>query len=51
MQTVEIAKTDGHYRMSFCVDAMRAEHDQLSARLRTIRGAEQFQQMKRTDTE
>ncbi len=51
MQTVEIAKTDGHYRMSFCVDAMRAEHDELSARLRTIHGAQQFQQIKRTDTE
>ncbi len=51
MQTVEIAKTDGRYRMSFCVDAIRSEHDQLSARLRTIHGAQQFQQMKRTDTE
>lgn len=51
MQTVEIAKADGHYRISFCVDAMREEHDRLSARLRTIRGAQQFQQIKRTDTE
>ncbi len=51
MQTVEIAKTDGHYRMSFCVDAMRAEHDELSARLRNIHGLQQFQQVKRTETE
>ncbi|HEU5403119.1 MAG TPA: MgtC/SapB family protein [Terriglobales bacterium] len=51
MQTVAITKMDGHYRMSFCVDAMHAEHDELSARLRGIRGAQQFQRIKRTDAE
>jgi putative Mg2+ transporter-C (MgtC) family protein len=51
MQTVEVVKTDGHYRISFCVDALRSEHDELSARLRTIHGAKQFQRMKRTENE
>ena len=51
MQTVELVKTDGHYRISFCVDALRSEHDELSVRLRNIRGAEQFQRMKKTENE
>lgn len=43
MQSVQLTKTDGHYRMSFCVDAMQGEHEELSARLRAISGTQQFQ--------
>ena len=42
MQSVEFQKTDGHYRITFTIDALRAEHDKLSARLRTVRGTQEF---------
>jgi putative Mg2+ transporter-C (MgtC) family protein len=51
MQSVELVKTDGHYRMSFCIDALHSEHDRLSQRLRSIHGAQQFQSMKQTENE
>jgi putative Mg2+ transporter-C (MgtC) family protein len=51
MQTVEFSKTDGHYRMTFCVDAMRAEHDALGSRLRSIHGAQQFQSTRQAENE
>ncbi len=51
MQTVQLSKTDGHYRMTFCVDGLRTEHDVLSARLRAIDGAQQFQRTQTTENE
>jgi putative Mg2+ transporter-C (MgtC) family protein len=43
MQSVQLLKTDGHYKMVFCVDALRGEHEELSARLRRITGTERFE--------
>jgi len=51
MRSVELMKTDGHYRMNFCVDALRTEHDALSSRLRTLNGTQQFQRTLTTENE
>jgi putative Mg2+ transporter-C (MgtC) family protein len=34
MQNVRVARTDGHSRVQFCVDASRLEHDELTRHLR-----------------
>ena len=51
MQTVQLMKTDGHYRMTFCVDALRPEHEKLSARLKAINGTQQFQSTRATEAD
>ncbi len=38
MSSIQIGRTDGHYRVVFTVDAMRSEHDQIVSRLRTGTG-------------
>jgi putative Mg2+ transporter-C (MgtC) family protein len=51
MQSVQLMKTDGHYRMNFCVDALRTEHDVLSQKLRTLHGTQQFQRTQSMENE
>jgi putative Mg2+ transporter-C (MgtC) family protein len=51
MRSVELMKTDGHYRMNFCVDALRTEHDALSLRLRSLNGTQQFQRTETTESD
>jgi putative Mg2+ transporter-C (MgtC) family protein len=51
MQSVQLMKTDGHYRINFCVDAYRSEHDTLSSKLRSLTGTQQFQRTQSTENE
>lgn len=51
MQSVQLLKTDGHYRIVFCIDGLRAEHDDILARLRTIPGASEFHRLASTENE
>jgi putative Mg2+ transporter-C (MgtC) family protein len=51
MQSVQLMKTDGHYRINFCVDALRTEHEKLSAKLRNIIGTQLFHSSQTTENE
>lgn len=51
MRSIQIARTDGHYRVVFNVDARRSEHEQIAARLRASSGILHVDRLSYSETE
>jgi putative Mg2+ transporter-C (MgtC) family protein len=51
MRTVQIGRTDGHYRVVFTVDALRSEHDELARKLRQSAAIMRLERVTTTETE
>lgn len=51
MRTIQIGKTDGHYRLVFTIDAMRREHDQIASRLMASSGILHLDRLSYAETE
>jgi putative Mg2+ transporter-C (MgtC) family protein len=51
MRTVQIGRTDGHYRVVFTVDAMHSEHDDLARKLRHSTAVMRLERVTSTEVE
>jgi hypothetical protein len=51
MQTVQIGRSDGHYRVQFTVDGTQREHNTLLARLRQVPQFDRVESLGVTDHE